>query len=238
MLLSDLLGQTNLFGVPMEYFNDDYFNQWTSDRGLPFGANKFYSYLQEVETLRSSASGVFGFKLHYFQMIHVRKKYKFNLFKHLEDKDVLWVHLFRQNRIEQAVSLFRAIRTDHWLASDASTEHGLSSESHSSKSIGLIDYSFDEILSLYRFLSREELGWQAFFRARNINPVTLTYEQLSNEQPSWIVDRLVKEARLRFSALTLPDIEPLIAQRIHKQSSATDDLIQRFQEDYDRVLNF
>jgi len=101
----------------------------------------------------------------------------------------------------------------------------------------VVDYSFDDILSLYQFLSREELGWQAFFRARDISPVTLTYEQLSNEQPTLIVDRLIKEARLRFSAVSLPDIESLIVKRVHKQSSVSDNLIQRFQEDYDRTFN-
>lgn len=232
MLLSDLLRQTELFGVPMEYLNEDYLCQWSTRNESSMSKESLKDYLSNVIRHRTTSNGVFGIKLHYHQMIRTWNQEKLSILDYFGREKTLWIHLSRRDRAAQAVSLFRATRTNHWLSTDSEQQKQAPEVPSSATSDGAWgNYSYRDILTLHQFLERETRGWSNFFRARSIEPIVIFYEDLIGSGMSKVVKDILALARTRFGELAFPDLKKPLVPSIVKQGREQDLWVQRFRED-------
>ena len=66
-LLADLCHQTGVLGQPEEYFRPDYRGHWSDEWGIGLDCS-YGEYIVSAVGLTSSPNGVFGVKMHSYQM--------------------------------------------------------------------------------------------------------------------------------------------------------------------------
>ena len=84
-----------------------------------------------------------------------------------------YVRLVREDKVRQAISLWRAIQTWQW------REDGLVDPSRASPGDASPAYSFAAIDHLRRGLDREEEWWDAYFDEAGLAPLTILYEDFA-----------------------------------------------------------
>jgi LPS sulfotransferase NodH len=79
--------------------------------------------------------------------------------------DVRYVHVFRHDRVAQAVSMWRAVQTGAWRA----------------EKDDVVDprYSFAGIDHLVRMFDAHDSAWCAWFAEHAIQPLTLSYDEVA-----------------------------------------------------------
>lgn len=82
-------------------------------------------------------------------------------------KDVLFVHVSRQDRIAQAVSMWRAVQTQVWRG------HALPEVD------ARAEYHADGIAHLHAILEDQELQWQQWFSDAGVTPLAIDYHRLA-----------------------------------------------------------
>jgi trehalose 2-sulfotransferase len=110
-LLGDMLTTTGVAGVPMEYFNDVNIEAFFNRQGRQMGLD---DYLSEVQKLRTTPNGVFGFKAHFRQIESALKTAGMTNplpFLNLFDKFII---IKRRNKLGQAISWNKALQTGRW----------------------------------------------------------------------------------------------------------------------------
>jgi LPS sulfotransferase NodH len=205
-LLSQLLWDTGRVGAPKEYLNPMQVRDWEArlsptllgrsvHRALRGPAvnvlagrgrwdrARLEAYLARVRARRTGASGWFGLKIHWH---HFERWF---LSRGLDPEEILgpirWIALTREDHVAQAVSWARALQTGKW----ASWQSDQLPPIYDPRSIAA---RMDDI-------EAGERGWDAWFKAREIEPLRLTFEQVVTD----------KEAAVR-AALTwleVPDAE-------------------------------
>jgi trehalose 2-sulfotransferase len=83
--------------------------------------------------------------------------------------DVHYVRITRQDKIRQAVSLWRAVQTQAWQRERDQRE---------SRAVEPV-FSFRAINYLVRLLTAHDASWDAYFLGLGHQPLTLTYEELA-----------------------------------------------------------
>lgn len=138
-----------------------------------------FDYLERINTVEElyetgHLGGVWGmtlFAVHLDKKLEILKKLaepvqyddNFHMLRSLFP-GVKFVHLSRRNKVKQAISRVKALRTGRYMSSDAKVDAGMYSENEISKSIS--------------YACRNDAKWLDFFRAGNIKPYTLSYEEL------------------------------------------------------------
>jgi len=106
----DVLARTGLCGQPQEWFKTDFFNAYLKISGNEKAS--FQDYLKSLLLNTTSPNGVFSVKVHIRQMIELESR-GFNVldlnFDHV-------VYLYRKNKVDQAVSFAKALKTGQWVA--------------------------------------------------------------------------------------------------------------------------
>jgi LPS sulfotransferase NodH len=122
------------------------------------------------------------------------------------------VLLSRRNKLRQAISYYRAIRTDAW-----------SSLHHAVNSIETSTIALDEIERLRVELDCADLSWRASFRSVGTSPLRLWYEDLA-EQPEAAV-----HAVLRQLGINDDTAKPLPPPRLQQQADAvTEEIVAAY----------
>lgn len=107
------------------------------------------------------------------------------------------VHATREDKVAQAVSLWRAVQTQSWRAgSDADAT-------------AAVDYRFAGIDHLVRLLEAHDDAWRRWFRDSGRTPVTVVYEQLRAAPQAGVAELL---RTLGLPAAEVPE-PPLKRQR-------------------------
>ncbi|HTC71951.1 MAG TPA: Stf0 family sulfotransferase [Solirubrobacteraceae bacterium] len=78
-----------------------------------------------------------------------------------------YIQITRENKIRQAVSLWKAVQTQAWKAGD-----------EVERSVELV-FSFRAINYLVRLLTAHDASWDAYFLGLGAEPLKLTYEELA-----------------------------------------------------------
>jgi LPS sulfotransferase NodH len=78
-----------------------------------------------------------------------------------------YIQITRENKIRQAVSLWKAVQTQAWKAGD-----------EVERSVELV-FSFRAINYLVRLLTAHDASWDAYFLGLGYEPLKLTYEELA-----------------------------------------------------------
>lgn len=190
-LLCRALWDTGLVGAPSEYLNPMQVRDWEvrlggalSARyhralrgpllalvGRPgWGDDRLRAYLDRVRARRTGPTGHFGLKLHHH---------------HLEQwflgpgrdpqrwlGEPVWVQLSREDRLAQAISWARALQTGQW----ASTQRPWMRPVYDRRSIQ----------ARLRAIERAEQGWRDWFERADIEPLRLSFEQLTADLPGTV----------------------------------------------------
>lgn len=157
-LLSHMLSNTMLAGVPFEYLRQDIVERLK----LRWEIETFDGYLRELALRKTSANGVFGLKVQWNQYaLAVDGRDPTGLFP-----DLRFIHLRREDRVRQAVSWVKALQTGHWLAVG-------------DRGAGPPEFDRAPIDRLIRRIAQADASWEQLFTRFGITPYRLTYEELA-----------------------------------------------------------
>ncbi|HTV91513.1 MAG TPA: Stf0 family sulfotransferase [Verrucomicrobiae bacterium] len=169
-LLSEALASTGLAGNPREWFNalekHDQQAAWRARHGSDLADDAYLDYALRSGT---SANGVFGVKLHYYQLrelCNASAKFMSATFPNLR-----YVWLTRRDKERQAISYHRAHATNRWWS--------IPNEIAASEAEPPFDPA--AALQLERILIEHDRGWERYFSENGIEPLVVTYESLAND---------------------------------------------------------
>jgi LPS sulfotransferase NodH len=203
-----LLGQSGLLGTPSEVLNPGFDLKGFKNR---FKASSPADYIAELIARRTAKSGVFGLKAHFENFEGFLKEYPALL-------DVLspvtYIYINRRDRVAQAVSMARALQTNQW-----------SSQAHDGKKPEL-RYNRELIANAMKEVELQDAGWLNWFKAKNITPFRLTYEDLLAD-PAGTVQRVVEHLGVQDAERDEVKVPP-----VEKQGDDTNqEWIERFRRE-------
>lgn len=194
-LLTNVLSQTGVAGMPAEYFNP-----WLRDEivvGQKLGVKFDHEYMEAVVRLSTSKNGIFGTKLHAFQTPFFLLKVGQHIGEpvrslrtalDIEFPNVRYIYLKRNDKNAQAVSYYRAIMTGEWYRLPGGSPPAF--DEH-------VEFDQLGIEKCRRLLEESDSYWDAFFDYHAISPLTLVYEEIISDYKNTI--------RLVLQFLGLPD---------------------------------
>lgn len=168
-VLGQMLTDTGCAGDPLEYFNPRYFQALQKRMN---GGTTLSSVMSFLENHRTSSNGLFGVQIHWS---HFNRLFQGNTDLRDEFFDCYDKIVFvrRRNRIEQAISLYRATRSNLW----SSLDEGREGARHHDEN------TFDPV-NIIRFLhnvSLQDQGWLDYFKRRQKEYLTVYYEDLMKD---------------------------------------------------------
>lgn len=217
-LLAELLEQTGRCGHPREYFRPDYERIYALEWGLP-PTYTFSEYVDNVLRQGSTRNGVFAMKLHWSQYVYLRQRLQAQ--PDAGPTEVLgqrfpeptFLLLRRADKAAQAVSWFRAMRTDRWWDTGADE-------------IPAPTLDLCAIAELERGLIHQERRWEAAFRNDPAPRVDIDYRALSTDyadtamrvvsllgQPRSCAPRAPRDLRKQGDSLSLAWVGQLLERR-------------------------
>lgn len=185
-LLCDLLASTNVAGSPDSFFMSEVDPVWVRQWGLPARSNPddagdSAAYLKAAIRAGRGQTGIFGLRLmreNIQDLLSLLDK----VFSGLpSDKarleaafgNILYIHLSREDKLAQAVSMVKAEQTGLWrIAPDGTELERLAPPKQP-------EYEFDRIARKVAQLEQHDAAWQTWFGEQGIEPLRVTYESLS-----------------------------------------------------------
>lgn len=185
-LLCELLAATGKAGHPESYFHSASISDWLINFNLTpenySTDNNVLSAIFDAARERGTGNtGIFGLRLQ-------RKSFSFLIRemgklhpRHSSDSelfqaafgDTLFIHLTRTNKLEQAISLDKATQTGLWhMAPDGTELERLSAPQE-------LVYDRDEIANHLADLTTLDNDWEEWFVKEKIDPLRVTYDELS-----------------------------------------------------------
>jgi trehalose 2-sulfotransferase len=134
----------------------------TTPNGV-FGAKLMWGYLGDFAQLLRGIDGMDGLPV---------PDLLGRAFPHLR-----YVRITRQDKVRQAVSLWRAVQTQAWRRENGGDDKRQAREP---------TFSFRAINYLVRLLTAHDASWDAYFLGLGVKPLKITYEQLA-EAPEQVV---------------------------------------------------
>jgi LPS sulfotransferase NodH len=182
-LFSEGLGATGVAGHPREWFNVIEEQQQRARWSLagPGDASPL-SYLTHVVGQGSTPNGVFGLKLHYYQLADLSAQLaRVDGFRGLPVEEAIsaafpevrYIWLTRRDKARQAISYYRACQSEIWWQIE-SDEPGGSGSTDAPEPV----FDATEIARLERLVVANDAKWQGFFARCGIDPLVITYEEL------------------------------------------------------------
>lgn len=156
--LAALLRATGNAGVPLEYFHRAHWKSWVKRcrRDNPLAAFRILC------QLRTTPNGVFGLKAHW-------RQFQFACSLRLEQEltSAKFIQITRDDLLGQAISLVIASQTGSWVH-----DHAIKTSP---------EYSFAAIERAVGQLVAERGNWDRFFAFTGIEPLRISYEDLTDE---------------------------------------------------------
>jgi len=209
-MLCRMLTESGIAGAPHSYFSKVDIAEWAAHWGVDIASGTETAafdreYLAAMLKAGGAGTGIVGVRVMYSSLADAQKRVNRALGRQLDIADgfaavfgpLIYIHLSRQDKLGQAVSLARAEQTGLWhLNADGSVFEGGASQAEPV-------YDGERIGAILAELERDDAAWAGFFAARGIAPLRLTYEGLT-AAPQNALGRV-------FEALGLP---PALAQSI------------------------
>lgn len=184
-MLAKALEQTGIAGRPEELFNIPPEGSLAEMHGV----DSYEALRDRLWEIGCSENGVFAIKYHYSTHYHTR------LFEEVcrlrgidpqgvEKQESVWedlfpnskhVYLSRRNKVRQAVSWWKAIKTEQW--------HVRPAESRIKPGLDFYEehYDFAALSHLYHQLVLKECATESYFAHHGIRPHTVIYEDLCRD---------------------------------------------------------
>ncbi len=198
-LLTTLLHGTGRMGVPAEYFNPRFLQPALGRRltGVGEGGQPHAgAYLAALLANRSTANGVFGVKVLFSQLQVWMNVPPFR--RMLANATFVWLR--RRDQMGQALSMALAQATQVW--------HREAGDGEAAAVMPAEPTPPYDAVALRRALGivlAEDYGWQQFFLANAIKPMTLTYEDLVADPD--------RACRALAEAIGVADLSPITMER-------------------------
>src|SRR3954452_1177233 len=179
----------------------DQYLAWVLERGTTpngvFGAKLMWGYLGDFATLLRGIEGMAGLRV---------PALLGRAFPGLR-----YVQITREDKVRQAVSLWKAVQTQAWRGEDRVAREPV--------------FSFRAVNSLVRLLTAHDASWDAYFLGLGHEPLKLTYEELAAE-PQDTVERALGH-------LGIDAVEPAVVEGPRLQVQAdelSEDWVRRVHE--------
>lgn len=225
-LLCSGLIRSGVAGRPRENFDDR--DEVDAQYKARIGVDHDVAYLRKVLRLSKTPNGMRGLKIHWHQLwvlermlravheqvIVQQPELSFADLQRRLFGPVKWIWLRRQDKVAQAVSLYRASRSRIW-HQPANKERRTGDE--------LLEYDFAAINRLVHGCFKYDTNWSKYLALNNIQPLTLWYEEISGDYENSM-------ARVfEFLELGKVPIEPPGLNRVSGTQSA--EWIERFKRE-------
>jgi LPS sulfotransferase NodH len=178
--LTDVLGQTNVFGLPDEYFNPSFIPR----NATAFGATNLDEYIEVLHRRRGAKAkgGIFGFEITYHQLFAVFGSAE-GFLDRFDTSPAVW--LIREDIALQAVSLFKMVRGN--VSHRPSTSEDLIREADAS-----LAYDNDELVRWTNHIWVAEKGSEEILERRDEPPLRLSYERMMAMGAAGVVERIAR----------------------------------------------
>ena len=184
-LLCDLLTDTGVAGCPNSYFRREDFSWWAEQLSVSTeewrNEHEFdQSYLAAVLQRGAAGTPVFGLRLMWESVADLSRRLD-SLYPSLASDNArfqaafgmpIYLHLSREDKVAQAISLLRAKQTGLWHVNSDGTERERLKEGHAPV------YSADDLSRLLTELEEHDECWTRWFDEQDIEPLHITYEGL------------------------------------------------------------
>ena len=230
-LLCEMLAATNVAGRPNSYFRPQDILYWAERWGVPTGIEAVdfeRLYLSAMLREGSNETGIFGLRLMWSSIAEAARRLnsvnggEADIAASFEQAfgHTLYIHLSRQDKVGQAISLVRAEQSGLWhLAADGSVLEGTTSPLP-------VTYDGDRIATVFGELESDDAAWDDFFRTRHIEPLRLVYETVTADPQSALASILEALGRD-------PDIASTVATGTARMANATSlEWSARFRRDH------
>jgi LPS sulfotransferase NodH len=135
-----------------------------------FSPSSFHRYLFAIASERTTSNGVFGVKMHWSQ--YKRHMLDLGFDVTVWGAPVSWLRITREDEIRQAISFVRAAQSESW--------------NSNMQAVREPTYDATAILAALARIEDENRDWSAYFAANKIQPLHITYEQLTRNMDSTI----------------------------------------------------
>ena len=216
--LCSLLRDTGVAGAPESYFHRPSLSDWRKGLNLPSTAS-----LAEIVNAAVSAgtanTNLFGLRLQresapflfdQLRALHPNASSDVDRLKK-SFGSIRFIHLSRQDKVAQAVSLVRAQQSGLWHRNADGTERERTQESQP------LVYDQTAIAAEVSSLSQQDADWQSWFETNDIHPMRVTYNDLS-ANPSSVLAKIL--SFLGVETGNLSNVEPATAKLADATSAA------------------
>jgi LPS sulfotransferase NodH len=189
-LLAEALYNAGVAGYPHEYFRPDFRDVWAHEWQMSPSA-PIEDYIAAAQARTRTPNGVFSAKVHWYQLVWLYGALAPGRpFTDVGAADTLarnfeplrYVFLSRLDTARQAISYYRASRTQKWF------DKGSTHDSPDLTSIDLQQIRwFEDVVVEHRN------NWRRYFTATGIKPVEVHYERLADsyeETVAWVLAEL------------------------------------------------
>lgn len=180
--------RTGVFGAPMEYINLGN----VEDMVQRLGGGNVARYWEELQRVRTTPNGVFGYKAFVTNFEQIGKKTPELLPVVASDHVIL---LTRRDRISQAVSYARAAQTRVWFKGVTTSRAP--------------EYRLREIRQADAFVDVQIQGWERLFKRTRVKPLRIFHEDVIADFPA-VAARISETFGVSLdaaSAIDIPGIE-------------------------------
>ncbi|NBD38867.1 MAG: hypothetical protein GVY10_09890, partial [Verrucomicrobia bacterium] len=133
--------------------------------GVP-GETRLGPLLEALRREKAAADGRISLKMMWPVFAAFRGQEGASPLSLLRNPECLWVR--RRDKVAQAVSLYKAEKTDKWRS-----EAGVQED---------VPYSAADIARCLQRIRKEEAAWEAFFAAEGLQPKVIVYEDFASRQ--------------------------------------------------------
>jgi LPS sulfotransferase NodH len=222
-LLAEALESTDLAGRPREYFDHGFKERWCDERGIVAEAE----YFRSVAAAGTTPNGVFGAKVLWHQFEYLLDRLRRAAGAGTPNVELLrqafpglrYIFLTRRDKIRQAISYDRAIRSGIWWSV---AEQG---DVQSPGSLTAVPPPFDfaEIDYWVTRLTQFEAAWRRHFKRLGVVPFEVAYEDLADNY-----DAVAKDV---LAHLDLSPHVAVAAPRLQKQADeVTEEWVDRYRQ--------
>ena len=190
-LLCEMSAASGVAGRPNSYYRQQSILHWAEDWGIePPNADDDVDfdrrYLPAMLRAGRNDTSIFGLRLMWGSVADAARRLNgvyggsADITARFEQAfgPTLYIHLSRDDKVGQAVSLMRAEQSGLWhLAADGSVFEGTASPQP-------VVYDGQRIAALFHELNSDDAAWGDFFQAHQIEPLRLTYETVTADPQS------------------------------------------------------
>ncbi|MCO4824861.1 MAG: sulfotransferase [Amylibacter sp.] len=221
-LLCKLLEQTGRAGAPDSHFHDPSVLKWLKYYAL--SPDQFSTHTEMLAAIfdaaRTQGSGnteIFGLRIQRHSFDYFRSQLALLHPNRTRTKgkiqaafgNTLFIHLTRQNKLDQAISYVKATQSGLWhMAPDGTELERLSAPKQP-------EYDANAIAKQYAQAIKDDQDWIAWFSKEQIAPFTIPYETLSND-PQKTLAKISEKLGVAFDLAT--DFQPPIAKLSNAQN--------------------